>query len=397
MCSNQAFQTQSGSREHSAATSGTTGAARPQTARKVNGVLSPTFRLFGGKIETIPATLKGLNSHRAEVEQAARSVGRIHQGPVTLGTGFVIGPNVIMTARHVAQSFATDVDGVLKIRIGWTPAIDFLAEEPPPFTGPDTEHEPAPEGVTSKTVAAGRSKPAINMRAETMPAQHVRDYHQQPRDAENVCYPIRSILYDNEEFDIALLLVPFASSMSAAERGAAKEPSLEPLPLTLSADAMTADRREVCVIGCPDEDPFATDAERNSIFKGVFDVKRVQPGQINRVLMDGAILGHTCSTLRGNSGSPVIDLAKNEVIGLHRRGSREQPGEQAMNEATALWLLPAAVVDVLRRARDIYAWKEEPGNTTSAAEATAIGAAPKKPAAATAASKGAGSGAIVSA
>ena len=94
--------------------------------------------------------MKALTAHRGEVEQAARSVGRIHQGPVTLGTGFIIGPNVIMTARHVAQSFGTDVDGVLKIRIGWTPAIDFLAEEPPPFSGPDTADEPAPEGETGR-------------------------------------------------------------------------------------------------------------------------------------------------------------------------------------------------------------------------------------------------------
>ena len=214
MCSNQAFHTHQGAREHGAAATASA-MGRGQTPRKVKGALAPTFRLFGGTIETLPATLKALNRHRGDIEQAARSVGRIHQGPVTLGTGFVIGPNVIMTARHVAQAFATDVDGMLKIRIGWTPAIDFLAEEPPPFTGPDTAHEPAAHGDTSKAVAAGRGKPAINLRAETMPAQHVRDYHQQPEGASNACYPIRSILYDNEEFDIALLLVPFASAVAA--------------------------------------------------------------------------------------------------------------------------------------------------------------------------------------
>jgi hypothetical protein len=373
MCSNQSLHTHQATREHGAVTT-----VRP-AARKVSGALSPTFRLFEGTIETIPATLKTLNSHRAEIEHAARSVGRIHQGPITLGTGFVIGPNVIMTARHVAQSFATDVDGVLKIRIGWTPAIDFLAEEPPPFTGPDTAHESAAKGDTWTTVAAGRSRPAIDLPAETMPPQHVRDYHQQPKDAVNSCYPIRSILYDNEEFDIALLLVPFASALPAAKRKALSEPGFEPLTLTLVSDAVTAERRDVCVIGCPDEDPFATDTDRNSIFKGVFDVKRVQPGQVNRVLMDGALLGHSCSTLRGNSGSPVIDLATNQVIGVHLRGSREQPGEPAMNEATALWLLPASVGEVLRRARDIYASKEEP--TSSAETAVVAGAAARASAA----------------
>ena len=246
MCSNQAFHTQASraAREHGAAghsqTASGTQPGRARTAGKANGALSPTFRLFDGTIETIPAALKALNSHRVEIQQAARSVGRIHQGPVTLGTGFVIGPNVIMTARHVAQSFATDVDGVLKIRIGWTPAIDFIAEEPPPFSGPDTAHEPAPKGDTSMVVAVGRGKPAINLRAETMPAQHVRDYHQQPKGAANACYPIRSILYDNEEFDIALLLVPFASAAPAAEVAAMGETRFEPLMLTLASSGMTA-------------------------------------------------------------------------------------------------------------------------------------------------------------
>ena len=61
-----------------------------------------------------------------------------------------------------------------------------------------------------------------------------------------------------------------------------------------------------------------------------------------------------------------------------------------MNEATALWLLPAAVGDVLRRARDIYAWKEEPVSTASAEAAAAVVSVAKKPAAA---GKGAGASA----
>ena len=56
-----------------------------------------------------------------------------------------------------------------------------------------------------------------------MPVKHLHDYHQQPADAPNACYPIRSILYDNEELDIALLLVPFASAVPLAKREAASE------------------------------------------------------------------------------------------------------------------------------------------------------------------------------
>jgi hypothetical protein len=351
MCSNQALHA------HQTAQM-TTGGTASRRARPV-AALSPTFRILDERIETFPTTMKVLAAHREQIERAARSVGRIHQGGITLGTGFVIGPNVIMTARHVAQGFATDVDGTLKIRIGWTPAIDFLAEEPPPVPGPDTSEELAPDTDVSKALAAGRGNPSNALTAETMPAEHMRDYHVPPQDEDAApsCYPIRSILYDNEDFDIALLLVPMVSVTLPTSAETSSGP--DRTPLTIATTAPLAESRAVCVIGCPDRDPFATDAERHAIFKGVFDVKRVQPGEINRVLIDQAIVGHTCSTLRGNSGSPVIDLERNEVIGLHVRGSRERPGEQALNEATALWLLSAEVMKILKSTRDLFVWKNQ--------------------------------------
>jgi hypothetical protein len=357
MCSNQALHA------HQTAQMTTRGMASRKG--KTPAALSPTFRLYDGRIETFPTTLKELTAHREQVERAAKSVGRIHQGGITLGTGFVIGPNVIMTARHVAQGFATDVDGMLKIRVGWTPAIDFLAEEPPPVPGPDTTEELAPDTDVSKSLAKGRGNPSNALTAEMMPHEHMRDFHAEPEDGPHACYPIRSILYDNEEYDIALLLVPLTSIAFPTSAEAGGRQDFASLPIATAAPL--AERRAVCVIGCPDRDPFATDAERHAIFKGVFDVKRVQPGEINRVLIDGAVLGHTCSTLRGNSGSPVIDLERNEVIGLHLRGSRERPGEQALNEATALWLLPAEVSNVLKSTRDLFVWKgkEEPTMTTA--------------------------------
>ena len=65
-----------------------------------------------------------------------------------------------------------------------------------------------------------------------------------------------------------------------------------------------------------------------------FDVKRLQPGQHDRVLDGASALEHDCSTLGGNSGSPLVDLETNLVIGLHFGGTTRWA-----NYAVALWKL----------------------------------------------------------
>jgi endonuclease G len=77
--------------------------------------------------------------------------------------------------------------------------------------------------------------------------------------------------------------------------------------------------RFVAAIGYP-----AWDGRRNepsvmrNIFDDVYDVKRLQPGQLLRVTEDR--LGHDCSTLGANSGSVLIDLESGEASGLHFAG-----------------------------------------------------------------------------
>ncbi len=72
----------------------------------------------------------------------------------------------------------------------------------------------------------------------------------------------------------------------------------------------------------------------NRIFTNVFNVKRLQPGAIMEVLEPRSLLRHDCSTLGGNSGSCVVDLETNRVVGLHF-GGRFSEG----NYAVALWKL----------------------------------------------------------
>ncbi|MGH9248561.1 MAG: trypsin-like serine peptidase, partial [Acidimicrobiales bacterium] len=91
--------------------------------------------------------------------------------------------------------------------------------------------------------------------------------------------------------------------------------------------------RPVYVIGYP-----AWDGRRNEpepmrrIFMDVYNVKRLQPGVTVESQTPQTVLRHDCSTLGGNSGSPVFDLASHTVVGLHF-GGRYGVG----NYAVPLW------------------------------------------------------------
>ena len=73
------------------------------------------------------------------------------------------------------------------------------------------------------------------------------------------------------------------------------------------------------MIGYPARDSRVPDAQlMQSIFGDVYDKKRLAPGQVTEAQPD--VLLHDCSTLGGNSGSVVLDLATGEAVGLHFAG-----------------------------------------------------------------------------
>jgi hypothetical protein len=103
-------------------------------------------------------------------------------------------------------------------------------------------------------------------------------------------------------------------------------------PLRISA-AGTRAGAKVYVVGYPAADGRRNDPdEMQRIFAGIYNVKRLQPGEVRSV--DGTRLVHDCSTLGGNSGSCVVDLETAEVVGLHF-GGRYLQG----NNAVPLWTL----------------------------------------------------------
>lgn len=73
----------------------------------------------------------------------------------------------------------------------------------------------------------------------------------------------------------------------------------------------------VAVVGYPQDDPRSP-VFRDVIFQGRFGVKRAAPGEVRGVGPDAVY--HDCSTLGGNSGSPVVDLDTCKVVGIHRDG-----------------------------------------------------------------------------
>jgi len=82
----------------------------------------------------------------------------------------------------------------------------------------------------------------------------------------------------------------------------------------------------VCVVGYPLDDPRNSRALVSIIFENQFGVKRAALGEILGVTEKR--LSHDCSTLGGNSGSPVINVTTGTVCGVHVAGE-----ELTRNEA----------------------------------------------------------------
>lgn len=230
----------------------------------------------------LPSEWTLLDAHRAEIRESIARVGRVevrgHPELDWVGTGFLVAPDVMMTNRHVAAEFARRDGESWAFRGGRSCAFDLLEEAGNPAD--------ATFGVTE----------VIG-------------------------------IHDRDDVDLALLRVS-----PTTDDGAGALPS--PLPLMASRPD-EVEGRPVYVVGYP-----AWDGRRNEpepmrrIFMDLYNVKRLQPGVTTRAVAPTAVLGHDCSTLGGNSGSPVIDLATHRVIGLHF-GGRYGVG----NTAVPMWRL----------------------------------------------------------
>lgn len=221
------------------------------------------------QVDQLPETWQELGdaSRRDWTVKHIRAVGRINvPGTFYAGTGFVVGPDLLMTNRHVAAFFAQGLGTRVDFQSGQSASIGFYHEK---------------GGAKSESLR------------------------------------IDKVVMIHPWWDMALLQVQGLG------------PDRPPLTLD-TADPDTLQDRKVVVIGYPGYDPsddqdFQRVQER--IFRGTYYVKRFQPGvfrkraEIQRYRRLNSAVTHDCSTLGGNSGSAVIDVESGRVVGLHFAGS----------------------------------------------------------------------------
>jgi len=217
-----------------------------------------------------------LEARRADIESQFSAIGRIevtgHPALDWVGTGWMCAADVLMTNRHVAKEFADQSGTEWTFAPGMQPSIDFGEE-----------------------LGGGL-----------------------PRD-----FKITEVIGVHGKFDLALLRVSRRGSGGLAA------------PLALAGKPIVRKGSNVLVVGYPAADSRRNDPEEmQRIFSGIYNVKRLQPGKIRSVSPTKSQLIHDCSTLGGNSGSCVLDLESQKVVGLHF-GGRYLSG----NKAVALWRL----------------------------------------------------------
>lgn len=229
----------------------------------------PVVDIINDSYHQPPAPWKHLNDdqHKTLITAAIPNIGRVeiprHPTAPYGGTGFVVGSNLIMTNRHVAETFATGV------------------------------------GLRELAFIPGRT-PGIDFKQEVIPS-------------EQIILNFERMLMVHPYWDCAIVQV---SGLPAHITG---------LVLDGKEPETTIDR-DIVVIGYPAQDPRNDLALQNRIFRGIFQRKRMQPGRLKgygQVRSYGntvEAITHDSSTLGGNSGSVVIDVTTGRVVGLHFAG-----------------------------------------------------------------------------
>ena len=231
----------------------------------------PAIVVSHGTFSTPDGPWSILERSRLLIEGALRSVCLISlAGPPsspTVGTGFLVGKNLLLTTRRVASAFC---DGVgregLRLSQGVFATADFTAE------GSDRD-----EGQQLAAIVAAE-----------------------------LIHPV---------LDIALLRL---------------EEGTHPLPLELSATKMPhADHRRVVTLGVVSLDVSTAPAEGailSSILGESGPRKRILPGQLMALEVISSYGGrvwavtHDCTTTATTAGAPIIDLETGRVVAIHLSG-----------------------------------------------------------------------------
>ncbi len=235
----------------------------------------PPMLIRNDEVEMVPLPeLPGADAAIQGVQGWIQSVGRIEFRNHEMawgGTGWVVEVTdegaLVVTNRHVAQLVARrKADGTavfLRSPAGprFGAAIDFKEE--------------------SGSIVGDRSKTAELTQIK--------------------------FLAEDTAADVALLLIEAADFAF-------------PTPFRLIDDAEDVRQGElVALIGYPAYDSRNDADAQAKYFKDLYEVKRFAPGKILQEAR-GGVLTYDCTSLGGNSGSPVIRLSDGKVVGLHFSG-----------------------------------------------------------------------------
>ena len=251
--------------------------------------------------ETLPDVIfRLLEDNRAALRQAIRGVGRIevsnHPHRSWLGTGFVIaapdGRDIVVTNRHVAIEMA--------------------------YRNPDGSYRFV-EGLTG----SGSVSASLDLKEEVTSQRHDR----------SAAVPIVEVLHI-EDFggpDLAFLRLESTDDSPRYNR--------------LLLSPVVEERIPVAAIGYPAKDTRETDLDIVLELLGdVYNKKRLAPGIVKSASVE--TISHDCSTLGGNSGSPIVDLRSGSVVGLHYGGTFPNPINYAVSAQRI-----AEILDVAARSR----------------------------------------------
>lgn len=210
-----------------------------------------------------------VEENRDTLERQSKRVGRIdlfnHRSLNYAGSGWLIEKDIVCTNRHVAEVFA---------RANWAGQWDFAADR---FGDP--------------------------MRTEL---SFLRQHSTLER-AERRAF-ITEVLFvsDRNELDIAFVKVVLAEQAEPMQ------------PYTKKLE----DELPCAVVGYPAWDGHRNDRVlMDQIFGGIYDVKRFAPGRAFKDNDNDGVITADYSSLGGNSGSAVVDLASGKVLGLHFAGA----------------------------------------------------------------------------
>lgn len=232
----------------------------------------PSHLVQGNKFDPFAGEFKYLTDHqktRERLQSTLPLIGRIDITDQNTygGTGFVVGKNLIMTNRHVAQLFTTGVGRRVKLH-PWGSEVDFA----------DAPNSAAADG-----------------------------------------YELIDCIMIHPYWDMALFKADLPTNEHLTLSTETYESMLKREPKS----------RDIVAIGYPARDKRNGQRAQQEIFGDEYEVKRIAPGRISQRKRDigskwlsgsVAALAHDASTLGGNSGSAVIHVLNGNVAALHFAG-----------------------------------------------------------------------------